>query len=99
MLFKRFAQTVVVLLLLLLVAVVVSFTTVFVQTWKEYEGFQAREAARLRQLEVARAEFQRKDEYFRLLLSDDAFLERVVRERLGYAQPDETVFRFGRTDG
>jgi len=99
MLFQRFAQTVVVLLVVLLMAVVVSFATVFVQTWKEYEGFQAREAVRLRQLESRRTEFERKDDYFRLLLADDAFLERVVRERLGYAQPDETVFRFGRTDG
>jgi len=98
MLFQRFAQTVVGLLVLLLLAVVVSFTTVFIQTWREYEGFQAREAARLRAVELARVDFQRKDDYFRLLISDQAFLERVVRERLGYAQPDETVFRFDRLD-
>ena len=99
MLFQRFAQTVVGLLVILLLAVVVSFTTVFIQTWREYEGFQAREAARLKVVELARVDFQRKDDYFRLLISDQAFLERVVRERLGYAQPDETVFRFDRQDG
>jgi cell division protein FtsB len=28
------------------------------------------------------------------LLEDPEFLERVARERLGYARPDELIFRF-----
>jgi cell division protein FtsB len=32
--------------------------------------------------------------YLARLLEDPEFLERVVRERLGYARPDELLFRF-----
>lgn len=39
-----------------------------------------------------------KDEYLEKLLTDDVFLERVVRERLGYVDPNETIFRFPKDD-
>ena len=35
-----------------------------------------------------------KDEYLDMLLTDPIFLERVVRERLGYTLPDEYIYRF-----
>ena len=35
-----------------------------------------------------------KDEYLDKLLSDPVFLEGVVRERLGYARPEEWIYRF-----
>ncbi len=35
-----------------------------------------------------------KEEYLEKLLTDDIFLERVVRERLGYVNPEEQIFRF-----
>lgn len=35
-----------------------------------------------------------KDEYLDKLLSDPVFLERVVRERLGYTRPEEWIYRF-----
>jgi cell division protein DivIC len=35
-----------------------------------------------------------KDEYLDMLLTDPIFLERVVRERLGYTRPDEYIYRF-----
>ena len=35
-----------------------------------------------------------KDEYLDMLLTYPIFLERVVRERLGYTRPDEYIYRF-----
>ncbi len=35
-----------------------------------------------------------KEEYFDKLLKDPVFLERVVRERLGYTRPEEWIYRF-----
>ena len=35
-----------------------------------------------------------KEAYMARLIDDPEFLERVVRERLGYARPDELLFRF-----
>ncbi len=35
-----------------------------------------------------------KDEYLEKLLSDPVFLDRVVRERLGWSNPEEWIFRF-----
>ena len=42
----------------------------------------------------ARKEFAQKEAYMTRLIDDPEFLERVVRERLGYARPDELLFRF-----
>lgn len=35
-----------------------------------------------------------KDEYLEKLLTDPVFLERVVRERLGYTRPEEWIYLF-----
>ena len=35
-----------------------------------------------------------KEEYLDKLLTDPIFLERVVRERLGYTRPEEWIYRF-----
>jgi cell division protein FtsB len=32
------------------------------------------------------------------LRTDDAYVQRVIREELGYARPDEFVYRFRSTD-
>ena len=82
------------LLIVLLIAVTVSFATVLLQTYREYRHLQSRETALRVDLEEVRREQERKEEYLRLMLEDPAFLERIVREKLGYVGPDETVFLF-----
>lgn len=39
-------------------------------------------------------EWERKNEYYNRLVSDGEFAERVIREKLGYAYPEDIVFRF-----
>lgn len=79
---------------ILLVAVVFSFMMVLLGTYREYEGFREREQRTAERLETLRRERDHKEEYLRLVLEDPEFLERVVRERLGYIKPDETIFLF-----
>jgi cell division protein FtsB len=82
-------------LLLLLVAVMVGLGLVWSQTWREYETFGERHAEVEQRLAELREHREEKEAYLRAFLNDPEFVERVVRERLGYVRPDETVFRFG----
>jgi len=81
-------------LALVLLAVMVSFSTVLLQTYREYTHFQGVENTARVRLQELRTEQERKEEYLRLVLADSAFLERVVREKLGYVRPNETIFIF-----
>ncbi|MFP4540577.1 MAG: FtsB family cell division protein [Opitutales bacterium] len=82
------------LLLVVLAAVTISFGTVILQTYREYRHLQTRESALRVELQALRREQAQREEYLRLMLEDPSFLERVVREKLGYVRPDETVFLF-----
>ncbi len=64
------------------------------QTYREYENFRVREFRMKAKLTQAQKEFEQKEMYLARLLEDPEFLERVVRERLGYTRPDELLFRF-----
>lgn len=77
-----------------LVAVVLVFGGMIARTHREFRTFKAREAKIEEELRQARKEFERKEAYLVKLMNDPEFLERVVRERLGYAGPDEMLFRF-----
>ncbi|MGJ3241414.1 MAG: FtsB family cell division protein [Opitutales bacterium] len=64
------------------------------QTWRTYRAFSTEVAAQQQKLAEAEAELARSDAYLRKLLEDPAFLEKVARERLGYAAPGELLFYF-----
>lgn len=82
------------MLLGMLVVLLVFFGGLLLKTHREFQNFKARqdriEAKRIQ----ARKEFEQKEAYLSRLLDDPEFLERVVRERLGYSRPDELLFRF-----
>ncbi len=82
------------LLTLILIAAVVSFTTVLLQTLREYQTISAREAAIRAEVTELQAQREYRERYLRLMLEDPEFLERVVRDKLGYVRPDETVYIF-----
>ena len=88
------AKGVIGVLVLLLMAVSIAFGTVLLQTYREYRHLQRREASLQSELVELRQQQHRQEEYLRLMLEDPAFMERVVREKLGYVRPDETVFLF-----
>lgn len=84
-----FTMPVLVLLLLILF-----FSGLVIRTYNELKNFQIREARLEQRLLEAENQFKRKEAYFKRLLEDEEFLERVARQRLGYARPNELLFRF-----
>ena len=79
---------------LVCVWLIIFFSGLVIRTYNELKNFQAREIRFEQRLLEAENEFKRKEAYFKRLLEDDEFLERVARQRLGYARPDELLFRF-----
>ena len=80
--------------ILLLFFLIFFFSGLILRTYQELKSFQQRELRLEQRLTETEAEFRRKEIYFKRLLEDDEFLERVARQRLGYARPDELIFRF-----
>lgn len=79
---------------LVLVLLIIFFSGLIIRTYNELKNFQIRESRLELRLLEAENEFKRKEAYFKRLLEDDEFLERVARQRLGYARPNELLFRF-----
>jgi cell division protein DivIC len=92
--FIQFKERVILAILAISVLVlVVFFSSLIMQTYREYRNFKTRELKIEEKLTQARKELEYKEIYLSLL-EDPDFLERVARERLGYARPDELLFRF-----
>ena len=91
---QRKERALVLMLMGMLCVLVVFFGSLVLKTHREYKNFKERENRIEAKLIQARKEFAQKEAYLSRLLDDPEFLERVVRERLGYARPDELLFRF-----
>lgn len=78
----------------ILLFLILFFSGLVIRTYNELKNFQMREARLEQRLLEVENEFKRKEAYYKRLLEDDHFLERVARQRLGYARPDELIFRF-----
>jgi|TARA_B110000438_G_scaffold138960_1_gene134259 cell division protein FtsB len=89
-----FAKCFVGFLFLVFIAVSISFATVLLQTYREYRYMQSREDDMRVELDALRLNQERQEVYLRRMLEDPAFLERIVREKLGYVEADETIFLF-----
>jgi cell division protein DivIC len=91
---QRKERVILLMMMGVLLALIVFFSSLMVQTYREYKNFRVRELRIEAKLTQARKEFEQKEMYLARMLEDSEFLERVVRERLGYARPDELLFRF-----
>tara|TARA_B100000989_G_scaffold266673_1_gene220319 strand:+ start:4048 stop:4470 length:423 start_codon:yes stop_codon:yes gene_type:complete len=91
---QRKERALVLMLMGMLCVLVIFFGGLVLKTHREYQNFKARENRIEAKLIQARKEFAQKEAYMARLINDPEFLERVVRERLGYARPDELLFRF-----
>lgn len=79
---------------LTLLGVTILLFVVWSQTRREFHAFEQRHQQteqRLRQMQDERAV---KEAYLRAFLADPQFVERVIRERLGYVEPGELIFRY-----
>ncbi len=96
--FASLAQIILGLLSALLVLVVLSFSALFLQSYREYEYFKSKELELEKQLSHLKEKISQKEKYLDLVLHEPDFLERVVRQKLGYARPEETIYRFEKED-
>ena len=81
-------------LTLLLSGIVAVIVVMGLQIKREYAVVQQRHAELSDELTHLREERLEKEAYLRRFLKDREFVERVVRERLGYVEPGEVLFRF-----
>ncbi len=66
----------------------------FWQTRQELKQQQATEARIRQRLSEAETRLKRQQEELVRLRTDPAYVELVIRRRLGYAKPGELIFRF-----
>lgn len=66
----------------------------FVQMHRELKALRAQEESNRKRLAAAEAKLREQEQYLERLRRDPALVERVIREKLGYAKGDEFVFRF-----
>ena len=66
----------------------------FVEMHREMTALRAQESLNQRRLAEAEARLQAQEKYLEQLRHDPVLVERLIREKLGYAKPQEFVFRF-----
>ena len=91
MLLRRF---IVVIYLLMFVSVAIASTTFFLKTRAEYLQLKEVQPVTAERLALARVRLREQEEVLQRLREDPAYVEMVIRRRLGYAKPDEQIFRF-----
>jgi cell division protein FtsB len=80
----------------LFVALTVFAALFFLRTWGVYSAMKAEEADNRLRLAEMQTRLVEQRAVLARLGDDPVFVERALRERLGYAHPDEVVFRFER---
>ena len=66
----------------------------FLDARAEYNQLKQIEATGRRRLAEAQARLAEKETILQRLRTDPEFVEKVIRQRLGYAKPGEYIFRF-----
>lgn len=66
----------------------------FVQMYRDLAALKAQESSNQRRLDEARRQLASQEAYLDKLRHDPALIERLIRQKLGYAKPEEFVFRF-----
>jgi cell division protein FtsB len=94
--FRIVAKGLIYFLTALLVFVVIFMGTALLRTYREYNAFRQKEAELSAQLEAKQTELRERQEYLRMVLDDPSFIDKVVREKLGFAKPSEKIYRFGK---
>lgn len=83
--------------LLLFLCIAAGASIFFLQTRREYRQLVNAEVDSKRQLAEAQLKLREQERILERLRNDPAFVEMVIRRRLGYAKPDEMIFRFEST--
>lgn len=62
---------------------------------QEYRRLKEIEAASRRRLAETEARLEEQQRILERLRNDPAYVEKVIRQQMHYARPDEYIFRFG----
>jgi cell division protein FtsB len=92
--FRYASRFLIIVLISLLSAVSTGLVIVWAQTQREYANFERKHQDTQERLTAMRAEREYKEAYLRAFLNEPEFVERVIRERMGYVEPGDIVFRF-----
>ncbi len=79
---------------LLFIGIGVTSTVFFWEAREEYDKLKHQQAISERRLAEAEARLQEQEKILDRLRNDPAYVEKIIRQRLGYSKPDEFVFRF-----
>jgi len=90
----NFRQLILGLYAALFVAVALWAAGFFVQMQRDLTTLRRQESASRRRLAEAEARLQAQEKYLDRLRHDPALVERIIRQKLGYARTQEFVFRF-----
>jgi cell division protein FtsB len=66
----------------------------FLDAREEYQRLKRLEAVSRQRLAEAQAKLDEQEKILERLRSDPVYVEKVIRRRLGYAKPEEYIFRF-----
>lgn len=86
-------RLIVVLYLALFLGVAVTSGVFFWQARQEYDRLRAMEAESRRRLAEAEQRLREQEKVLHRLRTDPEYVEKIIRQRLGYARPDEYLFR------
>jgi cell division protein FtsB len=87
-------RIVVTIYLLLFLAVGAASGLYFLEAREEYNRLKQQEATSRRRLVEAEAKLRDQEKILERLRNDPVYVEKVIRRRLGYAKPEEFIFRF-----
>lgn len=90
----KFRRVIISFYLLLFAGVAVGSAGYFWQTWAEYQRLEEIETAARARLAMEEERLREQQRTLERMRQDPAFVEMVIRRRLGYARPEEIIFRF-----
>lgn len=82
------------LYLLLFLVIGVGSGMYFFDAREEYQRLKRLEAVSRQRLAEAQAKLDEQEKILERLRNDPVYVEKVIRRRLGYAKPEEYIFRF-----
>ena len=87
-------RLIVILYLLLFLVIGTASGLYFWDTREEYNRLRQLEELSRRRLAETEAKLKEQEKILERLRTDPVYVEKVIRRRLGYAKPDEYIFRF-----
>lgn len=87
-------RVIVTVYLLLFLAIGAASGIYFLDAREEYNRLQQQEAASRRRLAEMETKLREQEKILERLRTDPVYVEKVIRRRLGYAKPEEYIFRF-----